>query len=258
MSPIALYVFLLTLLGLLQYAACSSCMRYGVDYYGADITNFVASTFSECENVCKAVRSCKSITYRTSDRRCFLKYRRGGDHGPTQSGGNLISSNMDCNNKVDQTCAKVGVDYGGADLGHRTAHSLSQCEQFCRDTERCQSLTFRDSDNSCWLKYRKSGARGPTHITGLVSLNMDCPTGSVRHPSCAHYNTDFGGADLTNLQTSRNNVGMCEGFCREEPACVSFTYRDSDGQCWLKNRQYGQRGPSYMVGLTSMNMNCSK
>jgi len=90
---------------------------------------------------------------------------------------------MDCNNKVDQTCAKVGVDYGGADLGHRTAHSLSQCEQFCRDTERCQSLTFRDSDNSCWLKYRKSGARGPTHITGLVSLNMDCPTGSVRHPS---------------------------------------------------------------------------
>ena len=86
---------------------------------------------------------------------------------------------MDCNNKVDQSCAKQNTDYGGADLGHRTANSLSQCEQFCRDTEQCVSLTYRASGRNCWLKNRKSGARGPTYNQGLVSLNMDCPTGPL-------------------------------------------------------------------------------
>ena len=89
---------------------------------------------------------------------------------------------MDCNNKVDQSCAKQNVDYWGADLGHRAANSLAQCEQFCRDTDRCVSLTYRASGRNCWLKYRKSGHRGPTSGHGLVSLNMDCPSG---HPQNA-------------------------------------------------------------------------
>ena len=75
---------------------------------------------------------------------------------------------------------------------------------------------------------------------------------------CAHNGIDFYGADLIYLVTDRNNVGKCEGFCREEELCVAFTYRPSNGQCWLKYRQYGAIGPTHWFDLVSMNMNCSK
>ena len=73
-----------------------------------------------------------------------------------------------------------------------------------------------------------------------------------------HTDIDFGGADLISIVTDRNNVGKCVGFCQEEQQCVSFTYRVSSGECWLKYRQYGANGPTIHNGLISMNMNCSK
>ena len=156
------------------HQSSGSCARHGMDFWGADLWNFGPSTFDHCTKLCKAATSCKSITYRPSSKTCWLKYRRGGNHGPSLVPG-LISANMDCDYKSDQSCAKHSVDYWGADLGHRTATTLDQCEQFCRDTERCVSLTFRASSRSCWLKHRKSGARGPSTVHGLVSLNMECP-----------------------------------------------------------------------------------
>ena len=172
-------LLLLLLLATLFQGSWSSCVRNGVDYQGADSWNLLAYSLDQCTNVCKAIRYCKSVTYRSSDKRCWLKFRRGGNSGPTLVGG-LQSVNMDCDNKRDQSCAKHNVDYAGADLGGRRAVSLDQCEQFCRDTDRCKSITYSTgSDRTCYLKHRASGARGPTSKAGLISLNMECPTSDL-------------------------------------------------------------------------------
>ena len=92
-----------------------------------------------------------------------------------------MSVNMDFSNKVDQSCVKQDVDYPGADLGGRTANTFDQCEQFCRDTERCKSITYVTSTKTCYLKHRGSGARGPVSKPGLLSLNMECPTSVFQH-----------------------------------------------------------------------------
>ena len=164
-----------SLLFLVAFIHLSSgyCARHGVDYWGADLWHYKAHSFHSCTNVCKAAPSCKSVTYQSSSRTCWLKYRRGGERGPSLKGG-LISANMDCDNKSDQSCAQHNVDYWGADLGHQRAYTLDQCERFCRDTEMCVSLTFRSSSSSCWLKYSRNGLGGLGYGNGLISLNMEC------------------------------------------------------------------------------------
>ncbi|KAL5248983.1 hypothetical protein ACHWQZ_G017998 [Mnemiopsis leidyi] len=243
------YVFIISL-SLLQGVRGSDCARNGVNFWGADISNFIVSNFGECERKCENLKTCKAITYRTSDKMCWLKSKRGGEAGPSLING-LISANMDCNNKSDQSCAKHNIGYGGADMGQRPANSLSQCEQFCRDSEHCASFTYQTS-GACWLKYRKSGEKGPSNGENMVSLNMDCPTDTIQ--DCVHKDTDFGGSDLISLRSG--TFGNCKGFCREEPSCLSFTFRVSDGQCWLKYRRFGMSSHSHMTGINSMNMYC--
>ena len=249
-AKVSLFIFL----SVVQGTSGSNCVRHGVDYGGADLSKFRMSSFEECQKTCRKKEACHAITYSTSEKWCWLKHRRGGEAGPTLRQG-LISTNMVCDNKSDHTCAKENVDYPGADMGQRAASSLLQCEQFCRDSEQCRSITYHDSSKSCWLKYRKSGRQGPINHQGLVSLNMDCPEGVIQ--DCLNFDTDFGGADLTSLKTETNNMGKCKGFCREEPSCLSFTYRSSDGQCWLKYRKFGTSGHTHKAGYISMNMYCN-
>ncbi|KAL5257482.1 hypothetical protein ACHWQZ_G012431 [Mnemiopsis leidyi] len=230
-----------------------SCLQENTDFWGADLASGRAINLDQCETFCRDTRDCVSITYRSSDSQCWLKYNRFGAAGPSNKNG-LTSLNMEC--KVapqNETCKRIDVDFWGADIGHVIAESLDKCEELCRETEGCVSLTYRASSNSCWRKNKRGGQRGPTVQGGLVSMNMDC-TDTKSDQSCLQENTDFWGADLASGRAI--NLDQCETFCRDTRDCVSITYRSSDSQCWLKYNRFGAAGPSHKIGLTSLNMEC--
>ena len=169
------YVSLMLLVGLIQESS-GSCVRDGQDYPGADLRAFFAQSLDECIDVCKATRYCKSIAYEPESRQCFMKYRRGGHYGPYLK-AITVSANMVCDNKTDQSCTAYNVNYPGADMVRRIVSYFDQCEQFCRDTERCAAITYHPPSRQCWLKSSKDGdkAYGPNNQAGYNSLNMECP-----------------------------------------------------------------------------------
>ena len=120
-----------------------SCLQQNTDFWGADLGGRRALNLDQCETFCRDTRDCVSITYRSSDSQCWLKYNRFGAAGPSQKSG-LTSLNMEC--KVppqNETCRRIDVDFWGADIGHVTAESLDKCEELCRETDGCVSLTYR-------------------------------------------------------------------------------------------------------------------
>ena len=151
-----------------------------------------------------------------------MKNKRGGQRGPTITGG-LISMNMECaDTKSDHSCLQQNTDFWGADLGGRRALNLDQCETFCRDTRDCVSITYRSSDSQCWLKYNRFGAAGPSQKSGLTSLNMECKV-PPQNETCRRIDVDFWGADIGHV--TAESLDKCEELCRETEGCVSLTYR---------------------------------
>ena len=166
------------------------------------------------------------LNFRSSNRFCWLKNKRGGLRGPYVKGG-LVSLNMDCGDtKSDQSCIEENTDYWGADIGGRRALNFDQCETFCRDAEECVSITYRAADSQCWLKYNRFGAYGPVQNDGLASLNMDCAAQLSFEKGCERLDVDFWGADI-GFQTTES-VESCEEWCKKTEGCASLTYRFVD------------------------------
>ena len=59
----------------------SGCLHYYTDFWGADILDFVAVNVEECAMRCKSRSDCKSITFRSADRNCWLKRKEFGENG---------------------------------------------------------------------------------------------------------------------------------------------------------------------------------
>ena len=155
---------------------------------------------------------------------------------------------------VNLACKKVGFDFWGADIRNFKSAGFDDCAKACKNEAGCKSFTLRNSDNNCWLKNKKSGAKGPSTNAALTSMNMDCDLSSV-DASCKRDNFDFWGADLNNFKS--NGFYDCAKLCRDTEDCQSFTLRKSDNYCWLKHKRGGQSGPSPNNALISMNIDCS-
>ena len=144
-----------------------SCLQENTDFWGADLASGRAINLDQCETFCRDTRDCVSITYRSSDSQCWLKYNRFGAAGPSPRNG-LTSLNMEC--KVapqNDNCKRIDVDFWGADIGHVTAESLDKCEELCRETEGCVSLTYR----FVFLLY-KTGVDNQQHLLQLLMIYL--------------------------------------------------------------------------------------
>jgi len=228
------------------------------DFGGADLRSFKSDSFEDCATSCFDAADCKSFTLRKSDNYCWMKNKKGGHAGPTHK-DDLVSMNLesDCDTSaVDLSCARENKDFGGADLRSFRSGSLDSCAISCREAENCQSITFRKSDNYCWLKNKRGGQRGPSPNGALISMNIDCAPNKDFNASkrCAKDNFDFGGADLRSFKS--NGFEDCATSCFDAADCKSFTLRKSDNYCWMKTKQNGQNGASPNGALISSNMDC--
>ena len=237
-----------------EYPFDLNCKKEGLDFMGADIKDFTASTFEDCALKCSQEPACKAITFRSSDSHCWLKNRKGGQNGPTNN-ADVTSMNMDCDQSpVDVSCRRNGVDYYGADLTSLVSDGFKDCVRLCRDTEQCQAITFRNSDKRCWLKNKRGGAAGPSSYPGLISMNIQCdhefdPTDA----SCLEGALDYRGADIRDFKSE--GYEDCRTGCHDTADCKAFTMQEPDNHCWLKNKEGGYVIVS-QAGLISANMNC--
>ena len=136
------------------------CKRTGISFPGADKGNLVVSSQEECVRHCRDTEGCKSITFRASDSRCYLKFKRGGDTGPILAEGH-DSINMECDNSPVKNldCIRSNINFPGADLRNLIVEEREECVRHCRDTELCKAMVFRESNNKtyCYLKSRRGG-----------------------------------------------------------------------------------------------------
>jgi len=75
--------------------ATRECAMDNFDFWGADLRNFRAASYEECNQSCFDAADCRSFTLRKSDNYCWLKTKEGGQNGPGANAA-LISRNMSC------------------------------------------------------------------------------------------------------------------------------------------------------------------
>ena len=233
------------------------CMREGLNFKGATLTDLTVTNKKECVRHCRDYEECVSISFRKSDGRCDLKYKRGGLNGPVVSIGHS-SMNMECDNSAvtNLDCMREGIAFPGADIRTVVAADEEECVRICRDTEECVALAFRKVSQGCFLKSQRGGDFGPLPIPGIWSMNMECDNSPVTNLDCLREGINFEGATLRSLKVADEEE--CVRHCRDTERCVSITISFSieNPICWLKSRRGGEIGPSLQVGLKSMNMEC--
>ncbi|KAL5253738.1 hypothetical protein ACHWQZ_G013495 [Mnemiopsis leidyi] len=212
----------------------SGCLHYYTDFMGADILEFVAVNVEECAMRCKTQTGCKSITFRTTDRRCWLKTKEFGDNGKSDH-GTAHSLNIACveGGSVD-SCVRRNTDFWGADITSLTVKNLEECAGRCLAEPRCKSVTHRPSDQMCWLKYKVEGQNGPSGHSSVQSLRADCLIG----------NDDFG--SVGNHNYCRNPTSASGGpWCYTTDPNTRWEYCDIP-KCSQDVDCYVEEGQTYM------------
>ena len=93
----------------------------------------------------------------------------------------------------------------------------------------------------------------------LLEKFPDTLTGdAAKWNSCIEDNTDYNGADIAGAQSYGFGTEWdCMGWCLNTANCMSVTYRQNDGHCWLKNKPKGNSQHAYN-GLTSISLECMR
>ena len=230
------------------------CAHENTNFPGADFYNQVYASVEDCAEDCLRTKTCKSITYRASDRRCYFKTMDGGSAGPTTAAGHT-SVNMKCDrSEIKMSCQREGISFTGADIRNIVSAGIEECVLFCRDTENCKAVSFLEASQRCYLKSKYGGGSGPVIYAGYTSMNMECDNSPVKNLDCLREGMNFAGADLRNIVAADEEE--CVLHCRDTEQCVSFAFRESDHRCYLKSRRGGVTGPVPSAGFNSMNMEC--
>jgi len=201
------------------------------------LRNIIVADERECVKHCRDTQDCVSLTFRESDNRCYLKSKRGGSVGPLQASGHN-SMNMECDNsEVDNLdCIREGFNFPGADLRNIIVADERECVKHCRDTQDCVSLTFRESDNRCYLRSKRGGSSGPAPTAGHNSMNMECDN-SEPDLSSAREDTDFPGSDIKYLNNIMD-LEACVRLCWDTEDCVAVSYSRDLNRCNLKRKTF--------------------
>ena len=233
------------------------CMRKGIDFPGADIKNLVTADEEECVRHCRDTEDCVSITFQKSKRKCRLKYKRGGSNGPTVSTG-YRSMNMECDNSAvtNLGCMRENIDFPGANLTNLETTDEEECVRHCRDTEGCVALSFRISDQTCFLKSRRGGESGPVGaVNTFRSMNMECQSDFILpQVTCMKDNYSFPSADIWSIVVP--DFADCIVMCADTEGCMALTYNKLQYECTLKNKVFKKEDRQYLQNFQSTNMMC--
>lgn len=169
-----------------------------------------------------------------------------------------------------QDCFECNVDYNGNDIHDGgwpyNASSSNACQDLCAQDSGCYFFGFRPSTGHCWLKDSNAGAVGkddsvagpkqcgqtprpttaPTPTPAPTEAPTTAPTSAPTQPpaptpGCWQVDIDYSGNDLQwPSPWSASSAAGCQAHCAQESACQVFTYKPSDGGCFLKSAKGGE------------------
>jgi hypothetical protein len=142
----------------------------GTDLYGGDLdqTGIRGISLGQCEQLCAENPRCVALSYVVDKQWCWPKAELGArraDYGITSAVKSGIS--VTAMTAADFQIVR-DVDFFGSDLfpsGVRNV-TFQQCEQLCREDDRCRAFSWVDSKRWCWPK---SGVGSQVATPGVVS-----------------------------------------------------------------------------------------
>lgn len=73
--------------------------------------------------------------------------------------------------EAENPCYEVGSNYPGYDITQGKRDSLSLCTVWCKSTDSCIAVVWREDDLQCWLKHTVSSSET---YRELASVRMAC------------------------------------------------------------------------------------
>jgi hypothetical protein len=126
------------------------------------------------------------------------------------------------------------------------------CQAACRADSQCVAWDYvrpgiYSAEARCFLKNRASmQVASPCCIAGFEQQAAANPApvaaGPAPAPSTAPMvNTDLRGSSYRNFELSADNWSLCQGACKADTQCLSWTYvhpglQGPNARCWLKNK----------------------
>jgi ATP-dependent protease ClpP protease subunit len=109
--------------------------------------------------------------------------------------------------------------------------TLEGCEAACKSDPSCKAYTFKRSVASCYLKSDGSQVLGnPLAETGY---KVEIETRLHTSPMTIFERTDLPGGDYENFR--KMTLEQCTRTCEYDKKCLSFTYVQRGGACWIKS-----------------------
>ncbi|HTQ79332.1 MAG TPA: PAN/Apple domain-containing protein [Thermoanaerobaculia bacterium] len=206
--------------------------EYGFDHPGGDYRSFLATDLKDCKRACRLDRRCQAYTFLSRKQECYLKdvinpagrsleaitgVKSGYGGGPG-GWGNLTE--------------EWGYDRGGNDYSSFDSRGVTDCKRACATDRRCQAYTFLTRSSTCYLKDR---AGFPRRTNGAVT---GAKGGGGFNPFIGGL-TEETGYDRRGDDYSRffaRGLDACKAACRRDSRCRAYSFLQSSGDCYLKNR----------------------
>lgn len=206
------------------------------DYYGADITNMLATQESLCCDKCKSTVGCTAWTWSNYlGGTCWLKSSQGSpSYSPGKTSGYLTFASK-CTIDKDK-------DYVDNDVGN-VPGQVTQCCDLCIANSKCFVWTWSSyNGGTCWFKSQKGTVIDAPGKTSGVTPKQP--------PKCTVKN----GYDLddSDIDNKPGKLDDCCGLCLANSKCKAWSWSNfNGGTCWLKSsalKEIPKDGVSY--GLT--------
>ena len=224
----------------------------GTNIRGFDMPNMPIRDISlaDCHKKCMDDPNCHVITYRESDKECWMKT------------GNIAKNAITAGTGFTQDT----VDFGGFDLPNmpiKDVKDVTECRKLCDTNTECQWVTYNKDNKNCSLK---QGVAVDGFISqfkpkwpklaegGKTADGYLCTVQGPKMTNGTIANTNIPGFDMPNMPINGVELSECHKKCKETPQCHWINYREKDKNCWLKTGVINQAATTAGSGVLLQNV----
>lgn len=134
--------------------------------------------------------------------------------------------------KLEEFRAYDNRDLAGTQLATLRIDDVSDCVAACRERRDCVAYVFDKWNRVCRLQTRAAGFRLNPRATSGLRAGVEAPPAPAGAVVMERYSSRaFPGAGYRS--TAADGPRACETDCRDDSACVAFTFRRDEGLCRL-------------------------
>lgn len=210
-----------------------SCAEGSVEYKGRDVAVMKSiRSASHCQQLCAANNACYYWTWDKTKNTCYQK----DSHAIEFRQSNLytigkVSGAKDCY-PVNPGCQLLDTTFLGTIVEQlKNSATFESCQHNCQVEDQCTHWTWDGRKKICQLRSSSPfGYVSDASTAGIIAGPKFCPNDDV----CVEQ-ADYVGHDIETINDVASAV-ECRTFCRQTEGCEFFTWVQSHGTCYLKNK----------------------